>query len=311
MSKIFTVFGATGNQGGSVISHILDHAELSKTYKIRGVTRDPSKPKAVALTDKGVEVVAGNMDDAASIAKVIEGSDVVFGVTNFWETMSQDTEIKQGKAIVDAAKASKVERLIFSSLPNVSKESNGKQTGVKHFDSKALIEAYAREQGVPGTYFMPAVFMPGFLGSFKLGDDGTYTFTTGWDPATTHVPFIDPVADTGLYISAILLNLDDSTLGIRIAAAGDVVTPNQMAEAVAAVSGKQAKINQVPWPTFKSFLPPAVAEEMVANMELIVEPGYYVGEPEDAVQKGYALLAKSGLRKPHTWNEFVEKHLKA
>jgi len=311
MTKLITVFGATGNQGGSVISHILDHPELSKTYKIRGVTRDPSKDKAVALTKKGVEIVAGNMDDAASISKAIEGSSVVFGVTNFWETMSQDTEIKQGKAIVDAAKASKVDRLIFSSLPNVSKESDGKQTGVKHFDSKALIEAYAREQGVPGTYFMPAVFMPGFLSSFKLSEDGSvYTFTTGWDPASVKVPFIDPVSDTGLYVAAILLNLD-STLDQRVAAAGDVLSPNQMAEAVAAASGKQAKVNQVPWPTFQGFLPAAIAEEMVANLKLIVEPGYYIGEPADAVQKGHALLAKSGLRKPVTWKEFVAKNLKA
>lgn len=58
MSKIFTVFGATGNQGGSVIRAILGHPELSKTWKIRAVTRDVSKPSATALKDKGAEVVA-------------------------------------------------------------------------------------------------------------------------------------------------------------------------------------------------------------------------------------------------------------
>jgi uncharacterized protein YbjT (DUF2867 family) len=58
MTKLITVFGATGNQGGSVVSNILDNAELSKTYKIRGITRDVSKPAAKALTEKGVEMVA-------------------------------------------------------------------------------------------------------------------------------------------------------------------------------------------------------------------------------------------------------------
>jgi uncharacterized protein YbjT (DUF2867 family) len=57
MSKILTVFGATGNQGGSVIKNVLASSTLSKTYKIRGITRDASKPAAVALKDKGVEVV--------------------------------------------------------------------------------------------------------------------------------------------------------------------------------------------------------------------------------------------------------------
>jgi uncharacterized protein YbjT (DUF2867 family) len=57
MSKIITVFGATGNQGGSVITNILDDAQLSKEFKIRGITRDTSKPAAQELAKKGVELV--------------------------------------------------------------------------------------------------------------------------------------------------------------------------------------------------------------------------------------------------------------
>lgn len=82
MSKVFTVFGATGNQGGSVIKSVLEHPELSKTYKLRGVTRDVSKPAAVALKEKGVEMVPADLNDKAAVAKAIKGSSVVFGVTN-------------------------------------------------------------------------------------------------------------------------------------------------------------------------------------------------------------------------------------
>jgi hypothetical protein len=56
MSKLITVFGATGNQGGSVIKHILGDAQLSSEFKIRGITRDVKKPAAKALADKGVEL---------------------------------------------------------------------------------------------------------------------------------------------------------------------------------------------------------------------------------------------------------------
>ena len=56
MSKLITVFGATGNQGGSVIKNILADSTLSKTFKIRGITRDISKPAAQALAKKGVEL---------------------------------------------------------------------------------------------------------------------------------------------------------------------------------------------------------------------------------------------------------------
>ena len=62
--KIFVVFGATGNQSGSVIESILSDPKTASEFKIRGVTRDPSKPNARASTAKGVECVA------ADVAKV-------------------------------------------------------------------------------------------------------------------------------------------------------------------------------------------------------------------------------------------------
>lgn len=58
MSKLITVFGATGNQGGSVIKHILEDPQLSKEYRTRGITRDTSKKAAQDLAKQGVEVVS-------------------------------------------------------------------------------------------------------------------------------------------------------------------------------------------------------------------------------------------------------------
>ena len=57
MSKLLTVFGATGAQGGALVTHVLQHPKLSKMYKLRGITRDDTKPAAISLKEKGVEVV--------------------------------------------------------------------------------------------------------------------------------------------------------------------------------------------------------------------------------------------------------------
>lgn len=78
MSKLLVVFGATGNQGRSVVDSVLDDPELSKRYKIRAVTRDPSKASAQELASKGAEVVQGDVDDEQSIKKCVEGADFAF-----------------------------------------------------------------------------------------------------------------------------------------------------------------------------------------------------------------------------------------
>ena len=62
MSNLLTVFGATGAQGGALIAHVLQHPKLSKMYQLRGITRDDTKPAAIALKEKGVEVVKVLLD---------------------------------------------------------------------------------------------------------------------------------------------------------------------------------------------------------------------------------------------------------
>lgn len=56
-AKILVVFGGTGVQGGSVIKSILGDPRTAKKFKIRAISRDPSKPNAQALIKQGVECV--------------------------------------------------------------------------------------------------------------------------------------------------------------------------------------------------------------------------------------------------------------
>jgi uncharacterized protein YbjT (DUF2867 family) len=310
MSKILTVFGATGNQGGSVVKSVLSHPVLSQTYKIRAVTRNVTKPAAVALKEQGCEVVSADMSDRESIFKAIEGSSAVFGVTNFWETMNEEIETQQGRNMADASKAAKVERFIFSSLVNVTRETKGKITQVKHFDSKAKVEEYAREIGLPGSYVMPGVFMPFILGSFKKDNKGDYTWTVPFNPDKTKVPMLSPAEDIGRFVGAVLLDLP-GTLNKRVLASSGYVTPNQAAAVFAEATGEKAGTMQITMDQFKSYLPPASAEELGGNMQLIEDPGYYVGEPSDALDWSIGLVAQhEGLGKLVTWKDYVTKNFK-
>jgi uncharacterized protein YbjT (DUF2867 family) len=57
MSKILTVFGATGSQGGSVIKSIREHTILSHMYTLRGVTRSLTHAASKRLILEGVDMV--------------------------------------------------------------------------------------------------------------------------------------------------------------------------------------------------------------------------------------------------------------
>ena len=97
------VSGATGKQGGAVLTALLGARSSSSTPStILALTRNPSSPKAQELAKKdGVEVVKGDLTDSASLEKALAGVDTAFLVTDFMAKGVED-EVKQGKTFVDA-----------------------------------------------------------------------------------------------------------------------------------------------------------------------------------------------------------------
>ncbi|PTB65854.1 NmrA-domain-containing protein [Trichoderma citrinoviride] len=315
MSKIITVFGATGNQGGSVVEAILTDKTLSREFKIRGITRDVNKPAAQKLASKGVELVVieypnilvsqlkADMSSSSSVAPAVKDAHTVFLVTNFWESMSADVEIAQGKAVVDASKAAGVEHIVFSSLIDVTKASNGRLPNISHFDGKARIEEYIRASGVAGTYVLPGMFMSGFTTMIRPNppsEPAGYTLALPVDPNKAKAPLFAAAEDMGKFVKAAIKNFPTQA-GSRILAATDYYTIHRLISEFSEVMGKPAQAVQIPDDKFKSFLSPVAAQELLENMKLLEDPGYYAGESLGA---SLALLEE----KPTTWKEFVEKH---
>jgi len=59
--RIVTVVGATGNQGGSVVDHLL--ADGTGDYIVRAVTRNCDTEAARDLVARGVQVVQSDLND--------------------------------------------------------------------------------------------------------------------------------------------------------------------------------------------------------------------------------------------------------
>ncbi|KAH7137641.1 hypothetical protein EDB81DRAFT_901036 [Dactylonectria macrodidyma] len=176
MPKLLTVFGATGNQGGSVIRAVLADSVLFKEFTVRGITRNASKPAAKDLASKGVEIKTADLSSTESVAAAIAGSHSVFLVTSpdfFNPGASQ--ELAYGKTVADAAAAANVQHLIYSSLLHVTNETAGRLTHVVHFDQMADVEAYIRAKSIPSTFILPGYFMSNYTVSQMLrkGPDGT------------------------------------------------------------------------------------------------------------------------------------------
>ncbi|OGM44797.1 hypothetical protein ABOM_006218 [Aspergillus bombycis] len=305
MSKLITIFGATGNQGGSVIRAILADAALSQEFKIRGITRDVSKPAAQNLIKQGVEVKSADMDSKESLVEAIRGSHTVFLVTTpGWGSGGPEVELIHGTNVANAAKDAGVQHLIFSSLLNVTETSGGRLTHVPHFDMKQKVEAYISTTGIPATFVLPAYFMSNFqaFGMIRKGDDGIYTLA--YPVANTaRFPLIDIPEDLGKFVVAAIKNRDQ-VIGTQILAAADYYTPTDILRDFEEVTGQKTRFVQVDHDTYKSFMPPAAADELLENHLFIENPGYYNGRSLD---ESKSLLAGVGL-KATSWKEYLQKH---
>lgn len=274
--RLITVFGATGNQGGSVIQALLQ-APYNQRYRIRGVTRDPSKPSSQKLAAQGVDVVQANLDDVTSVQKAVEGSHGVFGVTNFWESMDPNKEIQQGKNIFEASKAAGVQHLVFSTLPGTRAMTDGK-IYVPHFDSKAAIQEYIESNkgdALWATYFQPAFFLQNLSSMIqKSGEAGqALTLPLPISP-TAPVPIIDIVADTGKFVVG-ALDAGATANGRTIEASSFWIGLNELATQFTRVRGTDVIYAQISHQDFVAALPDAVAHETDENMKLIDEFSYF------------------------------------
>src|SRR5690349_10607335 len=112
--KIIAILGATGAQGGGLARAILN--DPVSPFAVRAIARDPKSDKARALAALGAEVVAGDVDDEASLQRAFAGAHGVFAVTFFWAHFSPEKEMAHAGAMARAAKAAGVQHVLLSTL---------------------------------------------------------------------------------------------------------------------------------------------------------------------------------------------------
>ncbi|MEV6118129.1 NmrA/HSCARG family protein [Streptomyces sp. NPDC052109] len=225
------VAGATGAQGGATA-----RALLAAGHHVRALTRAPDAPAATALRALGAEIRHADFDDRASLDAALTGADALFAVTTPFGTDTA-TEVRQGRALVDAAVAARLGHVVLTSAAHADRG-----TGVPHYDSKAEIERHLRASGAPWTVIAPAAFMDSHTGGWTLA--GLREGVFGW-PMPAGRPFaLVPAADIGAF-AALALGRRTAFAGRRVDIASDTCTPEQIAATLATVTGRPVTHHEV------------------------------------------------------------------
>lgn len=176
--------------------------------------------------------------------------------------------------------------------------SKGVLPGVYHFDGKANVEEYIRSLGIPASFFMAGFYMSNIPGmSLRQMPDGKWGFALPI-PDDSPVPLFDAENDTGKFVKAMFLN-EQKVLGKRVYGATAYYTPAQIVQEFKELFpsvGKDAGYSVLPGDVFKGIMastgaPEVIQEEMLQNLRLMPEFGYYGGDSLD-FSLGVSLLPK-------------------
>ena len=280
------VVGATGNQGGAVVEHLL---ESEQDFDVRGLTRDAESDAAQALEDRGVTMVEGDLGDPETLREPVGDADAVFAVTNFW-TQGYDAQVQQGKNVADVAAEEGVDQFVFSGVG-----SHDEDTGIPHFDSAGEIDAYIRDLDLPWTILKPVFFMENFEAFAEdIVDDGTLAF-----PLAEGVSLQMLTYDDLGRAAAVAFEHPDEFVGESVDIAGDEHTLEETAEIFSDVTGVDVAAVHVPIEdAYDSF-----GEEFTVMCEWFNEVGYAADVRALEAQFGFAFTGLETYLRQHGWED--------
>lgn len=257
--KVIAVVGATGAQGSGLVRAIL--ADPDGGFAARAITRNVESEKARALAAAGAEVVAGDVDDEASLARAFEGAHGAFCVTFFWDHFSPEREYDEAGKMARAAKTAGLSHVIWSTLEDTRNDVplsddrmptlQGKYK-VPHFDAKGAADQLFRDAGVPTTFLLTSFYWENFIyfgAGPKPGPDGTLALTMPMGAAKLPGIAVDDIGKCAYAIFKAGAPYIGRTVGI----AGEHLTGEEMAASLTRALGRTVQYNDVDPAVYRSF----------------------------------------------------------
>jgi uncharacterized protein YbjT (DUF2867 family) len=273
---LITIVGILGKQGRSAARTLLQ----SGRYRVRGITRRIDSPEALSLIKQGAELVSlplclGYKKD---FVEAFRDSDGIFMMTPSI-VPPQTHELELGIQLADAAVEAGVRHIIFSSLENVDKITEGKKFA-PHFTDKAMIEAYIRRLPITSSFIYMAFFYTNFMEFYTPVIEGDTLVFPIYLPKDFSAPFVDPLTATGPAVLEIFSN-PGQYAGKSLPVIGDIISPQEMVDTFVRVTGKKARYSSAfTRENMLHHFPEFGANELLVNeilgmAEYAVEYGYF------------------------------------
>ncbi len=250
------VSGATGQQGGALARML-----LKKGHSVRAFVRRPASPEARELERLGAELAEGNFEEPSTIEDAAKGMDAVFVVATPFEA-GTEVETRHGIAAADAARATGVSHLVYSSVAGANQD-----TGIPHFDSKRKVEEYIEGLGVPYTIVAPVYFMDNLLASWTLPQlkEGRFSMALPPSRPLQQIALSDIAAFTG-----VVLESREEFVDQRVDIASDELSGREVAEILTRVTGHEVNYVELPLEQVRQ----AMGEDGARMFEWFDQVGY-------------------------------------
>jgi uncharacterized protein YbjT (DUF2867 family) len=218
------VTGATGNVGSAVVAEL-----TAKGTPFRAFVRDEQRARARLGSD--VELAVGDFDDPGSIARALDGVEAVF-----LSSADQPNKVAHETAVIDAARAAGVRRIVKTSTVGAEAVSP-----LPPFDWHGRIEAHLEASGIPSVVLHSYFYMTNLLSSAEpVRQMGKLFAPLGG----AKIAMIDP-RDTGA-VAAVALTDDEYDGKILDLSGPETITYEQVAEELSATTGGSVEFVNIP-----------------------------------------------------------------
>jgi uncharacterized protein YbjT (DUF2867 family) len=280
---VILVTGGTGFVGPRIV-----HALREREQPVRALVRRPTERSAATLASWGSELVQGDLGDAASLRRAVEGAEVVVHLVSIRQGSDEDFRRVMDRGtrdLVAAAKEAGVGRFVLMSALGTSEETKDL---VPYYRSK-----WAMEQTVRGSGIEHVIFRPSFVFARDGGILPTFRRLARVAPVTPIIGSgqqrIQPIwlDDVAAYFAA---GVDKPEAANRTFELGgpDAVTWNEFWERLKRALGQRRPSVHVPTRLMR--LNAFVTERLPGNIPLtrdlltMLEHGDNVTTNDDAVQ---------------------------